>query len=74
MVDSLNATPGGLPLSDEAAAEAQGKTTFRFYRLALRLAAGDEDAAREMLRGPLEAIGLLPYQSGTGKYHWGQAT
>ena len=59
-------------LDDDAFAVAQRQTGIGLAGIALDAADGDEDTAKQMLRGPLEAIGLLPYQAGTGKYHWGQ--
>lgn len=60
MVDSLNATPGGLPLSDDAYATAQAKAAIRLAGMALRVTGGDRERARAELRIVLKAIGLLP--------------
>lgn len=60
MVDSLNATPGGLPLSDKDFAAAQEKAAVRLAGMALRVTGGDRERARAELRIALQAIGLLP--------------
>ena len=71
MVDSLPGTDD-TPLGPRAFAAAQRQTAIGLAAIALTAAGGDEDTAKTILRGPLEAIGLLPYEPGTGKYHWGQ--
>ena len=59
-------------LDDEAFAAACRKAAVGLAGHALTLAGGDPDKAKAALRGPLEAIGALPYEPGRGKYRWGQ--
>ena len=74
MVDSLNSTPGGLPLSDEAFIVLQREAGIRLAGAALTAAGGDWDEARAMLRDWIEAIGARSYETAAGNYHFGQAT
>ena len=41
---------------------------------ALIAADGDTDAAKAMLREALEITGLIPYEPGPGRKHFGQTT
>jgi hypothetical protein len=49
------------------------KAGIRLAGIALTITRGDTKAAAAILRGPLEAIGALPYEAAAGKYHYGQA-
>ena len=60
-------------LTPEAEAAARRQAAIRLAGAALTITRGDPEAAAEILRGPLEAIGALPYEPAAGKYRWGQA-
>ena len=61
MTDNLGLIEGQHILTPEAEAAARRQAGIRLAAAALAITRGDEDAAAEILRGPLEAIGALPY-------------
>ena len=73
MTDNLGLIDGQHILTPEAEAAARRQAGIRLAAAALAITGGDTDAAAEILRGPLEAIGTLPYDPADGKYHYGQA-
>lgn len=73
MVTDNLALQDDLPLSDEAWAWARREAGIRLAGIALAITGRDEEAAAAMLRGPLEAIGALPYEAQPGHWRWGGA-
>jgi hypothetical protein len=59
-------------LTPEAEARARRQAAIRLTGAALTITRGDAEAAAAILRGPLEAIGALPYEAAPGKHHHGQ--
>ena len=61
-------------LAEQKITEAQKRAAcVTLADLALRLAGGDRQAARAMLRESLEAIGAIPYQRTPPPYFFGRA-
>ncbi len=73
MVSDNLALQDDLPLSDEAWTAARREAGIRLAGIALAVTGRDEDAAKAMLREPLEAIGALPYEQAPGRYRYGAA-
>jgi len=68
--DELGLSPG----DHENYAADLARAGVTLARAALRIAGGDEDAAKALLRPALEAIGALPYEPAPGKYHYGKVS
>jgi hypothetical protein len=73
VTDNLGLMADEPALTPEAEAAARRQSGIRLAAAALTITGGDTDAAAEMLKDPLEAIGALPYEAAAGKYRWGQA-
>jgi len=71
--DNLGLMADEPALTPEAEARARRQAGIRLAAAALAATGGDAEAAAEMLRGPLEAIGALPYEAAAGRHHYGQA-